>query len=294
MNAFAAIEVIAEGVDHPEAVIWDAERSLLFCGGEEGQLYAVTLAGSAEVVADTGGSLLGLALDAAGIVYACDAGNRSVVAIDPDTGSVSTVSTGVGNRPFTEPNGIALDASGNLYVADSGSWDHDNGFIARIDTDCRTSVWSRDAPSFPNGCLVEGDYLLVVQSRRPAVVALPLPTNVLGARRDPVPLPACVPDQIAVDVDGNLIVGCYRPDIVLRATPGGSISELASDPSGMALCAPTGCAFAGPRLETLVVANYGARQLVAIPTTAGGRPVPRPARLTPVPQRRAGSTAMDT
>jgi hypothetical protein len=38
----------------------------------------------------------------------------------------------------------------------------------------------------------------------------------------------------------------------------------------MLLAAPTGCTFAGPRLDLLVVANYGARQLVALPAAEPG------------------------
>lgn len=265
------MRVIATDLDHPEAVVWDADRRRLFCGAEAGQLYAVELDGRVEVVADTGGSLLGLALDASGIVFACDTAAGAVVAIDPDTGAIETVSRG-----FVEPNGIALGPDGSLLVGCSGTWGADDGVIVRIDPAGETAVWSSAAPGFPNGCLVRGAELLVVESRPGRVVSLPLASP--GIATVVCELDACVPDQLALDVAGRMYVGCYRPDLILLVDADGSARDHVRDPSGMALASPTGLAFAGADLEQLVATNFGGRELVRIDVATPGAPVARPAR----------------
>ena len=72
----------------------------------------------------------GLAVDASGNVFVCDAGNHTIRKIT-SAGVVTTVagSPGVsgttnangGSARFNSPNGITLDTAGNLYVADSGN-----------------------------------------------------------------------------------------------------------------------------------------------------------------------------
>jgi gluconolactonase len=263
----STLTVIADGIDHPESVIWDSDRAVLFCGGEEGQLYAVTIDGGVTQVADTGGSLLGLTLGPQGTVWACDAGRRAVVAIDPDDGSVEIISTGVSGRAFVEPNGIAFHPADAVYVTCSGTWGADDGAIYRITPDGATELWSRSATQFPNGCLIHGDELLVIESRAARIGAISLRTELWTARCQ---LGRVVPDQMALERTGGVVVGCYRPDVVLRVSAAGAVSHYASDPAGMLLAAPTGCTFAGPRLDLLVVANYGARQLVALPAAEPG------------------------
>ena len=277
-----AVEVIAGGIDHPEAVVWDATRGVVFCGGEAGQLYAVGLDGYARVVAETGGSLLGLALDAAGVLYACDTGRRAVVALDPDSGATTVVSRGAPDRPFIEPNGIAIGADGSLYVTCSGLWGADDGVIMRISCDGATAVWSAASRHFPNGCAIRGGSLLVVESSRARVVSFEL-------TRPSVPhvvcrLSGCVPDQIAPDSTGRLFVGCYRPDLIAVVDREGVASDHVRDPTGMTLACPTGVAFAGPDLEILVASNFGAGDVVRVEVDERGAPVdrpwrPRPARL---------------
>jgi gluconolactonase len=61
------LRILAEGLDHPEAVAWGI-NGRMWAGGEAGQLYAISLEGAVEEVARTGGFVLGLAVDAEGRV----------------------------------------------------------------------------------------------------------------------------------------------------------------------------------------------------------------------------------
>jgi gluconolactonase len=273
-----AVEPIRGELDHPEAVIWDARREVLFCGGEAGQLYAVSLEGGVETVARTGGELLGLALDEAGCVYACDARAGRVVAVDPESATTAVLS----DLAMSEPNGIALDPRGDLYVSDSGTWGGRDGRILRVSPGGPTEVWSVAAPAFPNGCLVRGDELFVVESGRHRVVAIPIEGDgSAGPSRPVLDLPPSVPDQLAFDSDGGFVVGCYRPDVVFYASAAGEVTRLVEDPTGIAVASPTGCAFAGRDLTVLVLAAFGGRGLLRLEPGRVGEPVARPARVDP-------------
>ena len=111
--------VLTEDLDHPEDLCWDPLSGRIYAGGEAGQIYAVSLDGEVEQIADSGGGILGLAVDAAGAIYACDEGRAEVLRVDPRTGAIEVYSAGTRQRPMIEPNYCAFDAAGRLYVTDS-------------------------------------------------------------------------------------------------------------------------------------------------------------------------------
>ena len=89
LNNDTQVSVFVEGLDHPEGIAWGLD-GYAYAGGEAGQVYRIDIE-SQEVVqfADTGGFVLGMALDANHNIYACDAGNKAVVKITQG-GVVST------------------------------------------------------------------------------------------------------------------------------------------------------------------------------------------------------------
>ena len=266
--------ILVEDLDHPEGVVWSPD-GVLYAGGEAGQIYEVTLAGEAREVATTSGSLLGLAMDGDGRIYACDCDRCEVVRVDPRTGSAEAYSS----LEMTLPNAAAFDAAGNLYVTDSGDTKADDGRVLRIAPGGETTVWCEAAPRYPNGiCLGPGgDELLVVESYLPGVTAIPiLPDGSAGAPRTALDLPGTVPDGIALDAEGTMYVACYRPDRILRARPGGAVEVLADDWEGIVLNAPTNLAFAGAGLDTLVATSVGETQLACAPADVPGLPLARP------------------
>ena len=195
---------------------------MLYAGGEAGQMYEVTLDGDVREVGTTEGSLLGLTLDGAGRVYACDCERCEVVRLDPRDGSTTAYSSAA----MILPNASAFDDAGNLYVTDSGDTKEDNGrVLVGSGRAARLSVWCTDAPRYPNGICVAADGRAVL--RRRVVPA--------GRHADPDPrrrlrrraaetvalLPGTVPDGVALDASGAMIVACYRPDRVVRIEPGG-------------------------------------------------------------------------
>src|SRR3990170_3111171 len=124
MNMLDRFEELADGLNHPEGVAWNPFDDCVYAGGESGELYRVTLEGEVETLGSSGGSMLGLAVDGQGRVYACDAGRGEIVRLDPPTRAIVTYARGVDGEDLDTPNVAAFDASGDLYVTCSGEAGH--------------------------------------------------------------------------------------------------------------------------------------------------------------------------
>ncbi len=276
------VRLIVDGIDHPEGVAWDPLGNRLVCGTESGQVLAIDPeTGEQQVVADTGGFVLGLALDAHGVIYVCDMARKAVLACDPGDGTVSVVSTGAPGRQIVTPNFLAFHPDGILYVSDSGSsWDAGDGLLFGIRDDNTTFVASEAPSAFPNGIAVDesGEFLYVVETADPGVCRLPIKEDgALGSPEDVVRMPGTAPDGLAFAADGSLIISCYRPDRVYRLAEDG-LSILADDPQGRFLAAPTNVCYFGPQLERLAVANIGAWFISEVLNVPPGIAVHLPAR----------------
>lgn len=245
------------GLDHPECVAW-GQDGYAYAGGEAGQIYRVDLSdGSFEEIANIGGFVGGMALDAAHNIYVCCG---TIQRVTP-TGQVSTYSTGTVEAPLRVPNYPAFDQQGNLYVSDSGEWKKDNGCLYKIQPGGKTEVWCRELSQFPNGiCLSpQGDYLYVVMSlNTPRIARVKIAEDgSAGACETVVELPQTVPDGVAFDAAGALYISCYRPDRIYRLTTAGQLDILAEDFEGTAIACPTNIAFCGADREMFLSANLG-------------------------------------
>ncbi len=254
------LSVLVDGLDHPEGIASGPDGAA-YAGGEAGQLYRIDVGRSEfEEVANTGGFLLGMAVDAAGNVYACDLVNRCVQKITP-RGEVSVYSSGPAHEPMSVPNYPAFDAEGNLYVCDSGGWKEDSGRIFKVAPGGDAVVWNRTLKEFPNGlCLGPGgDCLYAAMSLNPPRIERIeiLPDGTAGSSQTVVELPRAVPDGVAFDTEGNLYVSCYRPDAIYRLSKGGDLETLAEDYEGTIMAAPTNIAFCGEKRDVLLGANLG-------------------------------------
>src|SRR5215207_289548 len=264
-----AIEILVDGLDHPECVCWDPGAELLWAGGEAGQLYRVDLAERrAEEIARAPGFVLGVAADGRGRVVACcsDEGLLCVL----DDGAVRVVRDGLG-----APNYPAFAPDGTLYVSDTGSWGVDDGRVWRLAPDGELEVFSTALTAFPNGCAVtaDGRYLWIVESRRPTVNRFDLRT---GELEEVTRLDGTVPDGVAFTAEGGVLVSCYRPDRIVHLDSAGVVQIVAEDPQGTLLSAPTNVAFAGPDLDRLVCANLGRWHLSLVESGLRGAPLHYP------------------
>jgi gluconolactonase len=268
ISAFAPF---VDGLDHPEGVACGPDGTL-YAGGEAGQIYRVSLDGSFEEIGNTGGFILGLCLDAASNVYACDNGAHEVKRIAP-SGEVSTWSSGAPDRPMMTPNYPVFDRAGNLYVSDSGGWKENSGCIFRVAPDGTTSVFTDKATNFPNGMALHpsGSHLYAVVSLDFTVVRIEIRKDgSAGSIETVAELPNNVPDGLAFDEEANLFISCYTPDVIYRVTPSGDFAVVASDWERVVLAAPTNLAFCGPDRRTLVVGSLGRWHLSRAEMTVPG------------------------
>jgi sugar lactone lactonase YvrE len=265
---------LAGGLNHPEGVAWNPLDGRVYAGGEGGELYAVTLDGEVDELASTGGSMLGVAVDGRGRVYACDAGNGEIVRLEPSSGRVERYGDA---RGLDTPNALAFGPNGVLYVTCSGE-DGEPG-VVRIPPGAAAERWTDALTAYPNGCAVTpaGDALVVVESHRPGLSRIPIRPG--GEAAEPVSiaaLPETDPDGVAFDEAGNCFVTLYRPDGVVRVGADGAVEVVVADPLASVFDAPTNLAFVGASLDRVVVANVGDRFLSIGDLGVRGAPLHHP------------------
>jgi gluconolactonase len=270
------IELAWWGIDHAEGLAIDGDGTV-WAGGEEGQVYRGRLDGEPEEIARLPGRALGFALDADGNAYCCASAEPGVFRIAPD-GAVGLVSRGADDRAALEPNYPAFLPSGTLLFTDSGTWGKDDGCIFAVSPSGETRVVDTTASRFPNGLAVidDGHTLAVVESNLPGISTLTIGDGArLADRRVIVEMPDTVPDGLALDARGRLLVSCWAPDAVFVLESDGELRLLAHDPLRYVLHEPTNIAFV-PGTIRLVAAAYGERFLSVLEHDTPGVPLPCP------------------
>lgn len=267
--ALRSIDVLVDGLDHPECVVYDHDSKNLYAGGEQGQIYQVDLEDrSFSVMGRTPGFVLGLAVDGAGRLVACDSVDGAIWVVDGD--NLTRLVDRVGSREFLLPNFPAFGPDGTLYVTDSGSWKSDRGMIVALRPDGSSEIFDETLNRFPNGCAVtpDGTELWVLQSEGEDLHRFDLAAG--GPPEPIVRLPGTVPDGIAFTDDGGAIISCYRPDRIYYLSNDGNLEVLAEDYQGTLLAAPTNICFVGDDRSTLISANLGRWHLTVMETGLRG------------------------
>jgi gluconolactonase len=268
------ISFLATGLDHPEGVAW-APSGWLACGGEAGQVYRIDVTtGEWVKIADTGGFVLGMALDGAENIYACDQGRHAVLRIDPGTGTVEDVTSGRSEYSIATPNFPVFHSDGRLFFSDSGKWGTRDGRIFCLYPSGELRLVSQDAPAFTNGLAIDpsSSWLYIVESEVPAISRSAITPEGLAGREIVLEMPQSVPDGLAFTSDGRLLIACYRPDAVM-IWDGSTQKVLVDDWTGENLNAPTNLAFIGDDLTRLVTANLGGYHLAELATDLRGAPL---------------------
>jgi sugar lactone lactonase YvrE len=264
------------GIAHAEGIATGPDGKL-WAGGEAGQIYCIDPeTGSSREVVNTHAWILGLCVDAASHVYACAYDRGSILRVDPESGRVVVYCGEAGGQPLRGPNWPVFTSDGSLLVSVSGSEDLKDcdGQVVRIPPGGGPAEFLDIRPlHYSNGLALAPDgTLFIVESFTPRVLSF---CN--GSVRNYVELTNAVPDGLALDEEGGLIVSCFQPNRVLRVPPGGGDPEiLLDDWTGQKLLTPTNVAFYGRDRRSLAIASLCGWRISTVDLPWRGMPLNYP------------------
>jgi len=290
-----SVDIFGTGVLRAEGVVVDRDGSV-WGGGRNGKVYKVTPDGVVHEVAQLPDRAIpnGVTLDRKGNFVYCDLRHKAVMRCSPD-GKVSMIADRAGDLALSIPNFCSYDAEGNLYVSNSSSQPAakvfeeftapaPNGALARIRPDGRGEVVATGI-YFANGTGIDPneDAVYVLESSRYDCVRIAIKKDGTFGKPEVYAsgFPA-IPDGMAFDVNRNLYItlpgvpkdGKLAPmNKIIRVDTSGDWELLIDDPEGTKLSFPTNCAFGGPGLQDLFIANLEGDHFNRVRTSGFGHPL---------------------
>ena len=287
-----AVEIFGQGVREAEGIVIDKEGNA-YGGGRNRVIYKVSPEGKvSEITTLPEGSIPnGITMDRQGNLVYCDLGKKAVMRVT-QSGQVSMIADRAGTLALTRPNFASYDAEGNLYVSNSSTGDtrqelgnpQPNGALVHIRPDGRGEVVATGI-YLANGTAIDPkeEAVYVLESTRNDCMRIAIKKD--GTFGQPEvyarDFPA-LPDGMAFDVEGNLYVtlpafirdGDFTPaNQILKVDTNGNWSVLIDDSAGQKLVFPTNCAFAGPGLQDLYIANLRGDHFSRVHTAFHGHPL---------------------
>ncbi len=254
------VEIYAEGLDHPECVVYHPNGNL-YAGSEGGAIYEINIRREVVVIANTGGFILGMALNADSSWLAiCDSGKKCVWKLDLNTNELTILFSKVDDQLLKIPNFCCFDRNDNLYVSESGDFRKINGCIYKMDRFGEVKIWEEGPFSFANGLALspDHDFLYIVSSFLPGIERIAIQENGDAGHREVVlKMPKTVPDGIAFDNSGTLYISCYAPNAIYTYRANEQLVALVDDWEAHTITNPTNIAFGGVNFDQLFVANLG-------------------------------------
>jgi len=295
MYALEAVEVFGHGVLKSEGVVIDKEGNV-YGGGRHAVIYKVSPEGKVrELTTLPAGSMPnGITLDRQGNLVYCDLGKKAMMRVTP-SGQVSLIADRVGPLALTLPNFASYDAEGNLYVSNSSTRDvktvreefakpEPNGALVRIRPDGRGEVVATGI-YLANGTAIDPteEAVYVLESTRNDCLRIAIKKDGTFGKPEiyAKDFPA-IQDGMAFDVAGNLYVtlpgvpkdGKLVPaNQIIKVDTNGKWSLLIDDPAGQKLNFTTNCAFGGPGLQDLYIANVEGDHFSRVHTAFHGHPL---------------------
>jgi sugar lactone lactonase YvrE len=278
------VKVPYRGLDHSVGLNFGPDGRL-YAGGELGQVYVMEQGTEQpKELARTKGFVGGLLVDEQSNVYACDSGKHAVLRIT-QAGTVETYCGEVNGKPFVLPNYNILDDQGNMYLTDSGPqsgyadyW-RTTGRLIRISPDRKAKVLLHDL-RFPSGLALsaDGTKLFLGESSASDVLMVHVERDgTIGGYEVYANLPDTVPEGIALDQEGGLLVSCYRLDQIVRITPDRRVELLIRDDTSEILNRVTNIAYPPDGSARLHFANMGGWHIGSLDVGTGGAKLRYPA-----------------
>jgi gluconolactonase len=263
-------------LNHPEGLAVDQEGNV-WCGGTGGEIYRIAADGSRlDVVAATGGLILGLAFDRRGLLYICDIKQQAVLRLDPATGVLEPFAKPTSDRALALPNVPVVDHERNcLYVSDSNAKHVPGMGVWRFDLDSgEGDLWWDEPMDFANGMALtaDGATLYVAESFGHRLTAIRIGADGRPSGADTVldELDGVL-DGLALAADGTLYLSYFGPSQITRLGADGREQLVICDPTCHTICHPTNIAWRGTDLFT---ANLGSFHITRIDLGVEGLPLP--------------------
>jgi gluconolactonase len=280
MHNFWEVKIVQDSLDHPECLAF-GHTGVLYAGGEAGQIYKIDLESKrCEEIANLGGFVCGIAVDGNENVYACLTKTHNVVRVNGKDRTNTVYCDKVDGSPIETPNFCVFHPSGDLYLTDSGDYRHATGKILRVHRDGTSESLLGNHLNFPNGLALSSDAttLFMIESTSTKISRMTIERDgSLSAPETYVQLQGTVPDGMAFDGLGNLYVGCYTPDVILKVDTKRNVETLIEDKTSEVINRPTNVAFRPMKGSTdLYFANLGWWHIGALDVGVAGQPLNYP------------------
>ncbi len=115
----AKVELVQEGYKFTEGPVGTAKGELYFTDNRADQILLLDSKGKISLAYDKTDNANGLALSRSGELFEVQGAGKKVNKRGKD-GKVTTLSDGIGGKPFMAPNDLILDAKGGIYFTDPG------------------------------------------------------------------------------------------------------------------------------------------------------------------------------
>lgn len=272
MKQSDTLQTIVTGLNFPEGPAF----------APDGSLWAVELNGESLIRRQAGlltrhrvgGAPNGIAIDASGRIWFCDAAQNAIRRFDPLTQQTVTVADAVNGKPLDKPNDLAFDAAGNVvFTCPGNSRQQPTGYACVLTPDGQIRTITTNK-YFPNGLAFspDGRQLILAETYRHRLWKGNWDPHTTTWTQAHVwaeidgPKGPGGPDGMAFGEDGNLYVAIYGTGTIQVIDSAGRIAHKHTLPGQN----PTNCAFDPSGRLGLVIAEAEHGQLLSLATATSG------------------------
>ncbi len=272
--------VLATNAGFAEGPVWTRDGRLLVTSISHGAICEIA-AGSARLVAKTGGGPNGMCEGADGALYIAQNGGgfgMGEEVAEKATPGVQVVSRGDARylaEGLDAPNDICFGPDGRLYFTDPRGWATPEntapGRVYAMAIGGEPQLLA-EGPRFTNGIAfgLDPSQLFVSATFEQRVLAYPFNGALLGEPREFCNLDGAFPDGMCFDAEGHLYVAATMSgEVQVFDGAGQRVERLACGENALI----TNCCFGGPDERTLYVTDARGERVLAFERDVPGLPL---------------------